>query len=104
MTFQGIPFIVTLDEEPGRTPQIKITIRIGRPYRATDENRSLMLDLYMLLVAHAERFGEVFGWSSQSDAKGLIASAVYEAKPKGLYWNGSWYSVEIRSQVTGISE
>lgn len=103
MLFQGVPFIITLDENPDRTPQVKVAPKVGRPYKATDANNSLAIDLYMILVAHADKFGEVFGWKTLSDAKQRIAKAVYEGKPKGLCWKGSWYAVEISAQAGGLN-
>lgn len=104
MSFKVVPFIITLDEDPERTPRVKVAPKIARPYRVTEENNSLAIDLYMLLVTHADKSGEVFGWGAVSDAKQRIAKAVYEGKPEGLCWKGSWYSVAITAQAGGLKE
>jgi len=103
MLFKGVPFIVTLDEDSERTPRVKVAPKIARPYRTTESNNSLMIDLYLLLVVHADKFGEVFGWNTVPEAKQRIAKAVYEGKPEGLCWKGSWYSVEISAQAGGLT-
>lgn len=95
MIFQGIPFMVTLDEDQSRSPQVRLGIKIQRPYRMSEANGSLAIDLYMLLTLHAEKFGEVAGWRTCAEAKQRIAKAVYETRAKGVCWNASWYQVAL---------
>lgn len=95
MLFKGIPFIVTLEEARDRSPKVKLGLKVKRPYRLTDANGSLAIDLYLILTAHALKDANTSGWNSLVEAKNVIAKTVYKDNPKAICWNASWYDVSL---------